>query len=274
MRRTLLNSTVVLTALLMSAPAIADQGRRGPQNGGEPPRGARAQAGERVEGRATERAVPRRDAAPPTSSAPRAAAPEVVRPNAAQPNAARPQVARPNAVAPVRPYDARSYGAHPYVAKPYVARPYYAPRSYYGPYYPSSHYYVRPYYTGPYYFRPHFTLGFGFYAGYPVPYAYPYPYAATVYGYGAPAATVNVGSNSTVYGGVALEITPGDASVYVDGGYAGLVRDFDGTERTLTLATGRHRVEISAAGYQPMAFDVDTVPGQIVPYRGDLQPLQ
>jgi hypothetical protein len=190
-----------------------------------------------------------------------------------QPNGARPQAARPNVAAPIRPYDARQYGGHPYVARPYAARPYYAPRPYYGAYHAPYHY-VRPYYTGPYYFRPHFTLGFGFYVGYPVPYAYPYPYPMRVYGYGAPATTVYVGSNSTVYGGVALEITPGDASVYVDGGYAGLVRDFDGAERTLTLAGGRHHVEISAPGFEPLTFDVDTVPGQIVPYRGDLQPLR
>ncbi len=129
-------------------------------------------------------------------------------------------------------------------------------------------------YTGPYVFRPHFSVGFGIYAGYPVPYAYAYPYSVPVYGYGAPSSTVIVGSNSTRYGGVALEITPGEASVYVDGGYAGLVRDFDGTQRTLTLATGRHRIEISAPGFEPMTLDVDTVPGQIVPYRGDLQPLR
>jgi len=36
---------------------------------------------------------------------------------------------------------------------------------------------------------------------------------------------------------------------------------------------GRHRVELSAPGYEPLSFDVDVVPGQLVPYRGDMQPM-
>ncbi len=155
----------------------------------------------------------------------------------------------------VRPYD-RGVVVAPRVVRPDVVRPYVA----------------RPYYVRPYVLRPRFSIGFGFFAGYPVPYSYAYPYPVPVYGYGAPAAPVYVGPNVAAYGGVSLEITPSDASVYVDGSYAGLVRDFDGTQQTLTLTTGRHHIEISAPGYEPMAFDVDTVPGQIVPYRGDLQP--
>ena len=60
--------------------------------------------------------------------------------------------------------------------------------------------------------------------------------------------------------------------MYVDGGYAGLVQDFDGTRETLTLAAGRHHIEIDASGYEPMTFEVDIVPGQIVPYQGSLPP--
>ena len=248
-----------MTALLTSAPAFAgDQDRRG-SRGDAKSKGSQTQSTAHVGGRAVERAVPRQEAAAPVAVAPRVVRPEVVRPSAVG----------PGVVASGRSYDSRSYVASGYGARPYVAHPYYAPRPYYA--YP---YYARPYYTGPYVFRPHFSVGFGIYAGYPVPYAYAYPYSVPVYGYGAPSSTVIVGSNSTRYGGVALEITPGEASVYVDGGYAGLVRDFDGTQRTLTLATGRHRIEISAPGFEPMTLDVDTVPGQIVPYRGDLQPLR
>jgi hypothetical protein len=253
MKRRLLSSTAALTALLMSVPVLAaDQERRAPHREGNS-RSAHAQSAPRVEGRASERSAPRS-----------AMAPQVVRPEVVRPEVARPNVVRPGVVAPA------PYVAHPYVARPYVARPYYAPRSHYAPY----PYYARPYYTGPYGFRPHFTIGFGIYVGYPIPYTYAYPYPVPVYGYAAPSAPVIVGPNSTQYGGVALEITPGDATVYVDGGYAGLVHDFDGTERTLTLTTGHHRVEISAPGFEPMMFEVDTVPGQIIPYRGDLQPIR
>jgi len=254
MKRRLLNSTAVLTALL-AVPAFATaQERRGPHaDAGS--RGAQVHSAPHAENHAVPRAVPR--TAPPSTVAPRA--------NVVRPEVVRPNVARPAVVAPVHPYVARPYAVHPY-----VARPYYAPRAYYAPY----PYYARPYYTGPYAFHPHFSIGFGIWAGYPVPYAYAYPYPVPVYGYGAPSASVAVGPNSTQYGGVALEITPADATVYVDGGYAGLVRDFDGTKQTLTLAAGHHRVEINAPGFEPMSFDVDTVAGQIVPYRGDLQPIR
>ena len=128
MKRRLLSSTAMLTALLTSAPAIAvGQERRGSHNEGSS-RGSQAQSAPRVEGRAVERAVPRHEAAPSVNVAPRVARPEIARPEIVRPN-----VVRPNVVAPVRPYDARSYGARPYVARPYVARPYYAPRPYYQP---------------------------------------------------------------------------------------------------------------------------------------------
>lgn len=265
MKRTLLKSSAVLTVLLAVPALAAAQERRGPHGDNGSRGGEQVHSAPRPENRAVERAVPR--TAPPATVAPRA---EVVRPEVVRPNVARPEVVRPNVTRPAIVGPAHPYVAHPYVTGPNVARPYYAPQAYYAPY----HYYVRPYYTGPYVYRPHFSIGFGIWAGYPVPYAYAYPYPVPVYGYGAPAAAVTVGPNSTQYGGVALEITPGDASVYVDGGYAGLVRDFDGTKQTLTLGAGHHRIEINAPGFEPMAFEVDTVAGQIVPYRGDLQPIQ
>jgi hypothetical protein len=264
MKRRLLNSTAILTALLTTAPALAaDQGRRAQHSEGAAR--SQAQSAPRVENHAVERAVPR--TAAPVTVAPRAEAvrPEVVRPNVTRPAVVAP--VRPAVVAPVRP--AVVAPARPYVATPYVTHPYYPHGAYYAPYY-----YARPYYTGPYVYRPHFSISFGIWAGYPVPYAYAYPYPVPVYGYGAPSAEVAVGPNSTQYGGAALEITPAEATVYVDGGYAGLVRDFDGTKQTLTLAAGHHRIEISAPGYETMSFEFDTVPGQIVPYRGDLQPLR
>ncbi len=213
------------------------EGERAAPNRAAPRQDERRDDGRAVVGRAVER---------PTVVRPQVVRPEVVRP----PVVVRPEVVRPRVVTP--------YYSRPYYARPYYARPYYA----------------RPYVVRPYVFRPHLTLGFGLVLGYPVPYAYAYPYPVPVYGYAAPPAPVIVGPNSAQYGGVSLEISPSDATVYVDGGYAGVVRDFDGTEHTLTLANGRHRVEISAPGYEPMTIDVDVVPGQIVPYQGSLQPLR
>jgi hypothetical protein len=76
----------------------------------------------------------------------------------------------------------------------------------------------------------------------------------------------------TAYGGVSLEIWPSDAAVYVDGAYAGLVEDFDGTSQPLTLTAGTHRLEVQADGLAPLVFDVMVQPGQVIPYQGQMQP--
>ena len=142
---------------------------------------------------------------------------------------------------------------------------YYAPR-YYSPGYGSRSYYR------PYTFRPRFSIGFGIFSGYPVPYSYSYGYPIEVYGYGAPRERVTISPGSNYYyGGVALEITPNDADVYVDGEYAGRVQDFDGTEQPLTLSSGTHQIEVQAQGYEPMRIDVQIQAGQVIPYRGDLR---
>ena len=153
----------------------------------------------------------------------------------------------------------------------------YANRYYYGGrYYPTpwhGWYGYAPY--QPYYFRPHFSVGFGISVGYPVPY-YAYPYPVPVYGYGAPYGEVRVGPNNPAYGGVALQFGPNDAvddaSVSVDGTYAGIVSDFDGTRQPLTLAQGTHHIEIDHERFLPFSFDVTVQPGMVTPYQGSLQP--
>ena len=82
---------------------------------------------------------------------------------------------------------------------------------------------------------------------------------------------VIIGS-APIYGGVALEMSLYDADVYVDGTYAGRVEDFDGSKQPLTLVPGTHRIEVQAPGYAPLTFDVGVQAGQVIPYRGDLQP--
>jgi len=232
-------SSIVLTAAFLAAttvaavPAFADD-----HHDRRPSSQARSEGDHDRGGRAVGRAVPRE-----------AERPAVVAPRSAE----RPVVVAPRVVRPT-------------IVRPEVVRPYYAPR-YVRPYY------ARPYYARPYVFRPRFSIGLGVIVGYPVPYSYGYPYPVPVYGYSAPPAPVVVGPNSMQYGGVSLEISPSNANVYVDGAYAGVVEDFDGTRETLTLAAGRHHVEITAPGYSPMVFDVDVLPGQTIPYQGGLQPL-
>jgi hypothetical protein len=151
--------------------------------------------------------------------------------------------------------------------------------------------FVRPYYA----FRPRFSIGFGFWAGYPVgypyayyPYYYPYPYYGYPYPYapygypypvGAPgyapppagSVAVEPGQAAANTGGLSFEITPATAEVFVDGADVGTVAQFTPTLQPLPLAPGRHHVEIRAAGYRTIEFDADIVAGQVIPYRGTMQ---
>jgi len=156
------------------------------------------------------------------------------------------------------------------------------------------HYY-HPYYA----FRPHFSLGFGLWAGYPVAWAYPfyyppypyypnypyypypYPYDPAGAGYSVAPETPDITSGEAVgtgvqpdqsnLGGLSFQITPSDAGVYVDGNYVGTVGQFTPTTQPLGVPSGRHHVEIRDAGYKTMSFDVDVVPGQVIPYQGQME---
>lgn len=94
---------------------------------------------------------------------------------------------------------------------------------YYGPYYGG--------YYSPFYYPP-FVSPFGWY---PYPFG-PYP----PYGLGMYDNTVSV----------RVQVTPREAEVYVDGYYAGIVDDFDGTFQRLRLAPGAHDVTLYLAGYR------------------------
>jgi hypothetical protein len=92
-----------------------------------------------------------------------------------------------------------------------------------------------PVFVGGYSYSPYWAydpwFGFGF------PYAFgPYPYPA--YRFAPPEASVR------------LEVQPSNAEVYVDGYYAGIVDDFDGTFQRLHVAPGEHEIEIYLDGYR------------------------
>jgi hypothetical protein len=112
--------------------------------------------------------------------------------------------------------------------------------------------------VGFYSFRPHVSLGFGLWSGYPMA----FPHSAYLY------------SRSSVYsavGGVSFEVSPRDARVFVDGFDAGYVGDYGPFSRPLSLQTGWHHIEVVASGYRTAVFDVDVQPGQLIPYRGQLE---
>jgi hypothetical protein len=182
-------------------------------------------------------------------------------------------------------------------------------RPFYGPYYafrprfsigfgffvgqpvPYPYAYVYPYsYPYPYSYRYPYP--------YPYPYRYPYAYPPPPYGYsstppgyigmapgpttyGPPGQSVNGqrspaygASGSATYGGVSFEITPANAGAYVDGTYAGAVRDYSPTTAPLTLEPGSHHIEVRSPGCRIMSFDVKVTAGEVIPYRGTMEPLR
>jgi hypothetical protein len=109
------------------------------------------------------------------------------------------------------------------------------------------------------------NFGFGIYLGYPI--AYPYDFGYPTYVYGAPAG-YNIAPGA--YGGASFDIQPDSADVVVDGSFVGNARDFGPLRQPLTLIPGRHHVELQAPGLEPLAFDVDVIGGEVIPFRGTL----
>jgi hypothetical protein len=72
---------------------------------------------------------------------------------------------------------------------------------------------------------------------------------------------------------VRTEVTPKDAEVYVDGYYAGIVDDFDGTFQRLRVEPGEHEIEIYLNGYRPFRQKVYLTPDNTFRIRHALQPL-
>jgi hypothetical protein len=279
MTRTAISSSTTAAAficllMITSSAPVAAQGAR-PR--GSAPAEGRAGRREQVQPRsqggqaAAQPAQPQNRASEPERRAVVRAAPQAVQPRqaAAAPRTS-PRVVGPGADHPVYRPDYRP-NYRPEYRPTYRAdiRPDYRPV-----YRPQSRAYYRPYYA----FQPRVHLRFGLWAGYPVaypyymypsvsyPYAYSSAYPATVYPVpGASPAAIGAA------GGLSFDIRPEDARVYVDRQYVGVAAQFSATDPPLSLAPGRHRVEIHAPGFEVIAFDVDIVPGQVIPYQGDLR---
>ena len=104
---------------------------------------------------------------------------------------------------------------------------------------------------------------YGAYGGaYGAPYAHapyaPYPQYAPGYGYD--------------FGGIRLRIRPRDAQVFIDGHYAGVVDDFDGTFQQLRLEGGGHKIEIRMPGFEDLEMDIHVQPGRTITLHDDLKP--
>ena len=185
----------------------------------------------------------------------------------------------------------RSYGSRAFVSRSYAPRYFnsyggsrvvVAQRRRGGVVYGRSGYY-RPYYRYPRSYVS-FGLGFGYpygFLGYPFyspwysPYWYPgYAYGPG-YGYGYGWGGYPTWSEyAEDQGGIRLDMKPRDAQVYVDGYYAGIVDDFDGSSQHLTLDTGHHKIEVRAPGMETLTLDVNILRRETIRYRGGLRPLQ
>jgi hypothetical protein len=75
-------------------------------------------------------------------------------------------------------------------------------------------------------------------------------------------------------GALRLKVKPRDASVFVDGYFAGQIDDFDGVFQSLKLEPGPHRIEISAEGYEPLSFEIRVLPDRTITYKGELTRIQ
>ncbi len=71
-------------------------------------------------------------------------------------------------------------------------------------------------------------------------------------------------------GQVKLAVTPNSGEVYVDGFYAGVVDDFDGSQH-LQLPPGRHHLSIKLAGYEAIEVDVLIESGRSITYRAEMK---
>lgn len=91
------------------------------------------------------------------------------------------------------------------------------------------------------------------------------------YGYDPWPGAYATGGYDDYDGALRLKVKPRDASVYVDGYFAGQIDAFDGVFQRLRIEPGPHRIEIRADGYEPLVLDVRIVPGRTLTYEGTLR---
>jgi hypothetical protein len=114
------------------------------------------------------------------------------------------------------------------------------------------------------------SIGFtnyGFYGGY-APGTYYYGHN----GYYGPGVYSPWQASGYDIGGIRLKVRPRDAQVFVDGYYAGLVDDFDGTFQSLRLEAGGHKIEVHMPGFEDLELDVHVQPGRTITLEEQMRP--
>ena len=74
-------------------------------------------------------------------------------------------------------------------------------------------------------------------------------------------------------GDVQFDVKPKDAEIYVDGFYAGLVDDFNGSQR-LELPAGPHHLSIRMAGYETIDLDLSITAERSITYRAEMKKVR
>ena len=77
-----------------------------------------------------------------------------------------------------------------------------------------------------------------------------------------------------VDGSLRIEVNPKDSrediEVYVDGGLAGVVNDFDGALQRLRLPPGKHEIELRLKGYETQQMTIFIERGDTFHIRGEM----
>jgi hypothetical protein len=75
---------------------------------------------------------------------------------------------------------------------------------------------------------------------------------------------------ATVTSEIKLKVTPERAAVFVDGNFAGYVKQFNGMGRGMLVSPGDHHIKIALAGYQEFNTDVKLLPKQKITVKTEL----
>jgi hypothetical protein len=116
--------------------------------------------------------------------------------------------------------------------------------------------------------------GYPGYYDYPWSYGFGFGYLGGFYDpwwYGSGGGYPIYVSRSDDWGRLRLKVKPVEATVYVDGYYAGIVDEFDGVFQRLHLDPGPHRLEVRLDGYEPLTFEVLIQPDKTTTFTGELK---
>jgi hypothetical protein len=81
-------------------------------------------------------------------------------------------------------------------------------------------------------------------------------------------------AQGSLRGNLWLDVEPNSAQVYVDGFYRGTVADCQRSAAGLNLATGWHRLEFRAPGFETPAINVTLETNRTTRYQGELKPTR